>query len=139
MGQVFYKIFYHVAWTTDLRHPMISPKIEEVLYPFLENKAKRFKSFISGIGGTENHIHLAITIPPSESVSDIIGKLKGSSSYFLNKELQITKNFGWQDGFGVLSFADKDLQRVLRYIHNQKENHRIGKLNNKMETFSEDE
>jgi putative transposase len=139
MGQVFYKIFYHVTWTTDLRQSLISPKVEEVLYPFLENKAKRFKSFILGIGGTDNHIHVAITIPPSESVSDIVGKLKGSSSYFLNQELQITKYFGWQDGFGVLSFAEKDLKQILNYINRQKEHHESGSLNSSFEKQSDEE
>jgi putative transposase len=101
------------GWRTKHNLPVITPAIEKVLYPFLENKAKRFGCFVHGINGTEDHVHTAMTIPPSESVSDIVGKLKGSSSYFLNKELQITRDFYWQDGFGVLSFAERDLPRVL--------------------------
>jgi len=53
-----------------------------VLFPFLENKAKRFGCYIHGINGTEDHIHAAMTIPPSESVSDIVGKLKGAVHIF---------------------------------------------------------
>ncbi|MEK7263467.1 MAG: IS200/IS605 family transposase [Bacteroidota bacterium] len=137
MSQVFYKTFYHIIWSTLSRQPLITPEIEKVLFPFLENKAKRFDCSLYGIGGTENHIHIAISIPPPKSISDVIGKLKGSSSYFLNKELQITENFSWQDGFGVLSFAEKDLKNILHYIHNQKEHHNNGALNDAMEKIEQ--
>ncbi|MBM4167368.1 MAG: IS200/IS605 family transposase [Ignavibacteria bacterium] len=138
MSQVFYKTFYHIVWSTLSRQPIITPEIEKVLLPFFDNKTKRYSCSLYGIGGTENHIHIAILIPPAKSVSDIVGKLKGSSSYFLNKELQITKNFTWQDGFGVLSFAEKDLKNILRYIHNQKEHHKNGTLNEVMERIETD-
>jgi len=75
MGKVFYKLFYHVVWTTYRREELISEKIEQYLYTFLLNKAKRFHCEIHGCNGTTNHIHLAISIPPAKSVSDIIGKL----------------------------------------------------------------
>jgi putative transposase len=133
MPQVYYRLFYHATWKTHLGEPLITPAIEKVLYPFLDNKAKRFDCILHSIGGTENHIHIAITIPPAESVSDIIGKLRDSSSYFLNKEIQVTENFAWQDGFGVLSFAERDLHSVTRYIQNQKEHHADGKMNTEME------
>ena len=138
MGKVFYKLFYHVIWTTYRREEIISDKIEQYLFPFLLNKAKRFHCEIHGCNGTTNHIHLAISIPPAESVSNIIGKLKGSSSYFLNKEIQVTKDFMWQEGFGVLSFAEKDLPRILHYISGQKEHHQTGKTNAALETFTDD-
>ena len=139
MSKVFYKLFYHVVWTTYRREDLISEKIEQYLYPFLLNKAKRFHCEISNCNGTTNHIHLAISIPPAKSVSEIIGRLKGSSSYFLNKELQITKDFAWQNGFGVLSFAEKDLSHIAKYIDKQKEHHNTDKTNATMETSEDDE
>ncbi len=138
MGQVYHKLFYHVVWHTKYNQPIITPAIEQVLFPFMENKAKRFECYLHGIGGTEDHVHVAITIPPAESVSDIVGKLKGSSSYFLNKELQATKDFHWQDGFGVLSLAGKDLPRVLQYIQHQKEHDRDNTVNDVMERADEE-
>ena len=139
MSKVFYKLYYHVVWTTYRREEIISEKIEQYLYSFLLNKAKRFHCEIYGCNGTANHIHIAISIPPAESVSEIIGKLKGSSSYFLNKELQVTKDFSWQEGFGVLSFSEKDLPGILRYINSQKEHHQAGKTNAAMETSTDDD
>ncbi|TAK67233.1 MAG: IS200/IS605 family transposase [Bacteroidetes bacterium] len=134
MGKTFHKLFYHVVWSTYLREPIITEDIEKALYPYIAIKANQYNSKLLGIGGIENHIHLAITIPPAESVGDIVGKLKGSSSHHLNKDLAITENFAWQDGYGVSSFAEKDLYSVLNYIHNQKKHHREKNLNLAMET-----
>src|SRR5579862_2162244 len=138
MGKTFHKLFYHAVWSTYLRLPTISPDIEKALYPFIENKAKRFHCIIHAIDGIEDHIHISIEIPPAESVSDIIGKLKGSSSYFLNKEMQITTDFRWREGFACLTFAEKDLPNIVRYIKHQKEHHRSGKLNKAMEELETD-
>ncbi len=137
MSKIFHKLYYHVVWRTKKNQPLITPEIEKVLYPFLVNKSKRFDCIIHAIGGVENHIHLAISIQPSESTSDIIGKLKGSSAYFLNKELQITEHFSWQNGFGILTFAERDLPKIIHYINNQKEHHRLNTLNQIMETMGD--
>jgi putative transposase len=137
MSKVFHKLYYHAVWTTYLRQPEITIEIEKYLYPFLINKAKRFHCEILGCNGTDDHVHIVINIPPSESVSDIVGKLKGSSSYFLNKELQVTKDFNWQDGYGILSFAEKDLPKVLRYIERQKHHHKENKINTALENYDD--
>ncbi len=134
MSKIFQKVYYHLVWRTKKSEPLITPEIEKVLYPFLENKSKRFDCLIHAIGGIEDHIHIAISIPPSEAVSDIIGKLKGSSSYFLNMELKIAEHFSWQNGFGVLTFAERDLSKIVHYIANQKEHHRLNTINKVMET-----
>ncbi|MGA2624516.1 MAG: IS200/IS605 family transposase [Bacteroidota bacterium] len=138
MSQIYHQLFYHVVWATKYRRAMISEEVERVLFPYLENKAKRFHCVLHGINGIGNHVHVAMSIPPSVSISEIVGKLKGSSSYFLNKELQITEHFDWQDGYGVLSFSKKDLPKILHYIQEQKAHHQNGELNQSMERMTEE-
>ena len=36
MGKAWYRLFYHVTWSTYRREPIITPEIETVLYPYLE-------------------------------------------------------------------------------------------------------
>ena len=50
------------------------------------------------MGGTENHIHLAVSIPPTLLVSDWIGKLKGASAHYTNHEVTKRKSLEWQSG-----------------------------------------
>jgi putative transposase len=124
MSKTYCELNYHAVWSTYKRQPTITAKVEEVLYRFLENKAKRFNGFVHAVGGIEDHIHLVLRIPASMAVGDFLGKLKGASSYFLNQELQITNSFRWQEGYGVSSVSFQDLRRVIRYVQNQKQRHR---------------
>jgi len=56
-------------------------------------------------------------------VGDLLGTLKGPSSYFLNQELEIANFFRWQEGFGLSAVSFRDLRRVIRYVQNQKRHH----------------
>jgi putative transposase len=138
MGQVYYKLYYHVVWSTAHREPLITPPLEPVLYAFLEGKAKQNQCFIHAVNGTEDHIHIVITIPPSRSISEMIGKLKGSSSYHLNNVLGISTSFQWQDGFGVMSVSEKALHGVLKYVRRQKEHHSVAKVIEDLERDSDE-
>jgi hypothetical protein len=102
-------------------------------------RIKQSDSVVSFTASTELKITFMRRLQFLPLISDIIGKLKGGGSYFLNKELQITKDFHWQDGFGVLSFAEKQLPKILRYIEHQKEHHRNNTINDVMEKTDQDE
>jgi putative transposase len=133
MGKTYCDLYYHATWGTYQRQPSITAEIERVLYPFLENKAKRFSGFLYAVGGTQDHIHLVLRIPASTSVGEFLGKLKGASSYFLNQELQITNFFRWQEGYGVSSVSFRDLRRVISYVRHQKQHHREDDLFSELE------
>lgn len=59
--------------------------------------------------------------------------LKGASSHFVNQHEELEGRLYWQDGYGALTFARRDLERVVAYVANQKRHHREGALRLKME------
>jgi putative transposase len=138
MGTSRHRLYYHVVWTTRHRRPLITNDIARVLYPFIENRAKRFGSYVHSIGGIEDHIHLAISIPASSTVSDIIDRLKEGSTRFLNNELGITSGFSWQHGFGVISFSETSLPAVVGYVLCQKARHGSNETDQDFEMAGED-
>lgn len=71
-------------------------------------------------------------------MSDYIGELKGSSSHYINHEVQ-PKALQWQRGYGIVTFGTKDLQWVADYIKNQKEHHRRGTTHGRLERFTDDD
>ena len=76
------------------------------------------------IGGIETHVHLAVSIPPTLTISDWIGQLKGGSSHDVNEQAgQRQKVLQWQGGYGVVRFGTKDLEWVKAYIRNQWQHH----------------
>ncbi|HVS20640.1 MAG TPA: transposase [Pyrinomonadaceae bacterium] len=94
---------------------------------------------VHAIGGTETHVHMAVSIPPTLVIADTIGKLKGSSSHYVNHELVNRKLLDWQTGYGVVSFGTKDLEWVVNYIRNQKQHHCKGRIVDRLERINNDD
>ena len=72
----------------------------------------------------EDHIHLLINLPPSKAPSDIVKKLKGASSHWVNQlDDKPVGPFGWQNGYAIFSVSASGIESVQSYIENQKEHH----------------
>jgi putative transposase len=126
----YWRLFYHVVWTTRDRQPMIQPDFEPAIHGILRDVAERHKIIVHAIGGVEDHVHLALSIPPSASVSDAVGRIKGASSREINErfEIDLGFRFSWQSEFGVTSFSPSHLERVRDYINHQRQRHADGNL-----------
>src|SRR5213079_999972 len=92
-------------------------------------------AFVHEIGGTETHVHLAVTIAPTIGISDLIGKLKGASAHEVNSKLG-HKRLEWQTGYGVVSFGTKDLEWVKAYVLNQRQHHTRGTAVDRLERIT---
>jgi putative transposase len=94
--------------------------------------------YFHGIGGTETHIHLAVNIEPSVTISGLVKDLKGGSAHDTNQAME-AQVLHWQRGYGVVSFGRKNLDWVLRYIANQKEHHAEDRVQVRLERTTDDE
>ena len=136
-GHTFHEIFLHINWHCHRDQPQISPVVERFLHEFIQNYCSNAKGVrFEKVGGTETHIHLAIQVEPSVLVSDFIGKVKGASSYEINKQ-HGPNTLHWQRGYGVASFAKRNLPAVLKYIAEQKKHHQSGTTNEVLEEHGE--
>jgi putative transposase len=88
---------------------------------------------VHAVNGVADHVHLAVTIPPTLHLSEWLGRLKGASAHYVNEQLTNQKTFGWQAGYGVVSFGTKDLPWVVGYVERQKEHHAAGKIHDRLE------
>ena len=111
--RAYSEINLHFVWHVNGNRPIISEAIEPRLHRYIRSYALQAKGLIfQEIGGTETHIHIAVTIPPTLLISEWIGKLKGASSHYVSHELANRKLLDWQTGYGVVSFGSKDLEWV---------------------------
>ncbi len=46
------------------------------------------------------------------SISDLAGDIKTGSSNFINKDLLISEQFNWQEGFGAFSYSKNQIDNV---------------------------
>jgi putative transposase len=119
----YWKLYYHFIWGTKNRLPLIDSTIERELYRAIAAKVKNMDGFVHAIGGIEDHVHLAVSVPPKVAPAKFIGDVKGNSSHYINYVVKPDFEFHWQDEYGLVSFGEKNLAGVVRYIHNQKQHH----------------
>ncbi len=77
---VYAEIHLHITWHTKRNDSLIVDDIERQLYQYLSRRiAEAEEVSLHAIGGVADHVHLAVTVPPTLHVSDWIGQLKGAS------------------------------------------------------------
>ncbi len=133
----YYRLFYHFVWGTKNREPIILPEFEAELHSIIAAKAIELGGIVHAVGGVEEHVHVAVTVPPKIALSRFIGEVKGNSSHAINHVVFPRHNFYWQNEYGVLSFGEKNLPTIVDYIHRQKEHHAKGTINHAMEKVEE--
>lgn len=133
------EIHLHIVFHTKESEPMLRGNVEELAHRELRHKiVKTPGAFVHEIGGTETHVHLAVTIAPTITISEFIGQLKGASSHEVNQQVG-RKALDWQTGYGVVSFGTKDMPWVCEYIRNQKEHHANGTVHERLERITEED
>jgi len=131
--KIYSEIFLHIVWRTKSNLPMITKEIEESLHKYLKHRIVETSGvFCHAVGGTTDHIHLCVFVPPTLLVSDWIGELKGASSHYINHEVR-PKALQWQTGYGVVSFGKNNLEFVKHYVFDQKAHHASGKTHDRLE------
>ena len=138
-SHVYHEIFLHLNWHTKFSMPLLNPALEERVYARLTERIARTKgAWLHGIGGTATHVHLAISIEPSVTISDLVQTLKGGTSHDINSQTN-DKVLQWQRGYGVVSFGKNNLPWIQSYLERQKEHHAAGKTHERLEWVSHDE
>ena len=137
---VYSEINLHLTWHVLESQPIITEIIEERLHRYILSYALQSKGVIAHrVGGTETHIHMAVSVPPTLLISEWIGKIKGASSHHVNQELVNRKLLDWQVGYGVVSFGTRDLPWVVDYKENQKEHHTRGTTHERLEKIDQED
>ncbi len=130
---VFHSLYLHFVWHCHGNEHLIEELWEASLYDFIRDYCRKEPgTYFQAIGGTTDHVHLVVQVEPAVSPSDLIGKIKGASSFEINHN-HVPNNLRWQRGFGVVSFAERNLASVIKYVLRQKEHHAKGTVNEVLE------
>ena len=135
------EINLHIVWHTKNNSPLLTPSVEPICHRCLKKRVIDTPgAFVHEIGGTETHLHLAVTVPPTLTPSEWIGQLKGGTSHDVNQKIgKRQKVLQWQAGYGIVSFGTGDLEWVVEYIRNQREHHARGTIHERLERITQDD
>jgi putative transposase len=124
MPQSLANILVHLIFSTRNRERFIEPDIEDELYPYLASICRACESPSHAVGGTEDHVHIALTLGRTISVAKLIAEIKASSSKWIKTKGPRYTCFAWQNGYEAFSIGQSQLPALKPYIAGQKEHHR---------------
>ena len=121
MGHTYTDVFVHCIFSTKQRQCSIPENLQERLWAYLHGIARHLKVETLRVGGTANHVHLLLLLPPTVNLSELVQKLKANSSRWMGEN---GIQFSWQQGYGAFSVSPSMLPRTKEYIRTQMEHHR---------------
>ena len=100
------------------------PDLSKDLHAYLAGTCRALGSEAYRVGGTEDHVHIACTLPRTMTVSKLLEETKKTSSAWFKGHDTRCHDFSWQAGYGAFSLGQSQLPSLIRYIDNQQEHHR---------------
>jgi REP element-mobilizing transposase RayT len=121
MSHTYISHLVHVVFSTKNRRNLIPADTHERLWSFLGGIARNNGFKAIAIGGTENHMHILLSLPATMSLSKAVQLTKGASSKWMN---ELGHPFAWQEGYGAFTVGVSGQAATIRYINSQEEHHR---------------
>jgi REP element-mobilizing transposase RayT len=112
------------VFAVKYRNGLIIPSLKEELYQYISGIIKHHNHKLLAINGMPDHIHIFIGMRPTQSISDLMQDIKGSSSKWINEKKFLKVKFEWQEGYGAFSYSKSHVDNVINYIKNQEEHHK---------------
>lgn len=124
MANTYVQIYIHVIFVVRFRAALIDPSWKSELYKYISGIIVGYNHKLLIINGMPDHVHLLIGMRPNQSISDLIQRIKGSSSKWINDNEFTPKRFSWQKGYAAFTYSQSHIPKVIKYIANQEQHHK---------------
>jgi putative transposase len=125
MAQSLSKIILHLVFRTRERAGLILPEFSADHFAYMAGMCSSVKSHAYKISGTENHVHVACSLPRTITVGELPEEIKTGSSKWMKTKSPRCSSFAWQAGYGAFSCGQSELPVLIRYIEKQPEHHGV--------------
>ncbi len=123
MANSYTQIHIQAVFSVQDRDSVIRNSWKDELYKYITGIIQNNKHKLITINGMPDHVHLLIGLRPTQSLSDLMQDIKGSSSKWINENRFIHGKFSWQEGYGAFSYSKTELPYIISYINHQQEHH----------------
>jgi REP element-mobilizing transposase RayT len=124
MANTYTQIYIQFVFAVQDRASLINSRWRDELYKYITGIVKSNKHKLIAINGTPNHIHILVGYKPHQLIPDLLQDVKGSSSKWINQKGLVRGKFSWQEGYGAFSYANSQIDDVVKYIINQEQHHK---------------
>lgn len=131
MANTYTQIHIQFIFAVKYRDGIIHHSFKQELYQYISGIIQAHNHKVLAINGMPDHIHILIGMRPTQSISDLMQDIKGSSSKWINLKKFLKIKFEWQEGYAAFSYSKSHVNTVIKYIQNQETHH-------KSKTFKEE-
>ena len=131
MANTYTQVHIQAVFAVQNRECIIQNSWKEELYKYIAGIVQNNNHKLLSINGMPDHIHILFGLRPSQSISELMQDIKGSSSRWINEKHLVHGKFSWQEGYGAFSYSNSDVPAIIQYILNQTDHH-------KKKTFTEE-
>ena len=103
MGHTFTTVRVHVVFSTLGRRPLLLAEVQPRVWDYIGGIGKNHGIPIHQVGGTDNHVHILMSLPATVTISKTVQTLKAFSSKWLN-ETGAMKNGRVRVAGGIFGF-----------------------------------
>ena len=118
-----YACEYHIIWRTKYRRSVLSPEMQTRIKVFVCEAQEQYGYTVRAIECMPDHVHLLASIPPTEAVDAVVGRIKGFVSKSLREEFPSLKKRLPQLWIGskfIASTGGVTLEALKQYVADQK-------------------
>ena len=136
MPQSLSNVVIHTIFSTKNREPFLNEKILRAeIHAYLGGIGKKLDCNPIQIGGVADHVHLLTALSRTATIADFVKELKRVSTNWIRDRGGVHGKFQWQSGYGVFSVSQSKIDKVVDYIRNQEERHRIETFQDEFRRF----
>ncbi|MCU0391516.1 MAG: IS200/IS605 family transposase [Thermoflexibacter sp.] len=123
MANTYTQIYIQTVFAVQNRQSLIQKHWKADLYKYITGIVTNQGHKLIAINGMPDHIHVFLGLNPTQSISNLLQDIKGSSSKWVNENKLVQGKFEWQAGYGAFSYSRNPIDKVVKYIENQEEHH----------------
>src|SRR5882757_9236585 len=121
MSQSLARNHLHIIFSTKHRELLIHEPIQSELYNYVGAICNELECYPEMIGGYTDHIHILARLSKKIALMKFLEEVKSNSSKWMKTKASSLANFFWQSGYAAYSVSESDVERVKKYIEDQKE------------------
>lgn len=124
MAGTFHNLKFHLVFSTKHREPWLQDAIRPRVHEYLGGIIRGESGKVLAIGGVADHVHILFGWRTDEAISNLVRNLKANSSRWIHETFPTLAGFAWQEGYGIFTVSQSQVERVRGYIQHQEEHHR---------------
>lgn len=122
MPPTFSSLLFHCVFSTKDRKAAIGAEIQPRLWAYIGGIAREHGMIALAVGGTSDHAHVLLSLPPTLEMANAMRQIKAGSSRWMH-ETAGEPEFAWQEGYGAFSIGKSQVAATVGYIRSQREHH----------------